>query len=80
MLEQGCSKTEIGNFIRKHKSIICREIARAKDQCTGEYKCELAERKYRQRQERKHKHVRFTNAIKQKVDDHLLDDYSPEQK
>lgn len=79
MLIQGCSQSKIADYIGKDKSIISREINRNKDQRTGEYKYHLAERKYKQRQEGKNKHIRFTDGIKQEVDDLLTDDYSPEQ-
>jgi len=79
MLTQGYSKTEIAKVLGKDRSVVCREIHRNKDLRSGEYKHELAEKKYHQRQDAKKKHIRFTDGIKDDVEELIEDDYSPEQ-
>ncbi len=79
MLKQGYKQTEIGVVLGKSKSVISREIHRNKDLRSGEYKSDLAQKKYRQRQDEKNKHIRFTDSIKCDVEALLEEDYSPEQ-
>ena len=79
MLEQGFSKSKIGEFIGKDKSVITREVERNKDQRSGKYNYVLAEKKCKLRHKKKHKHQSFTSAIRLEVDRLLEDDLSPEQ-
>ena len=79
MLQQGTSQREIAASIAKDKSVISREIMRNKDQRSGVYKHDLANRKYVQRQKEKPKKKRFTSQIQCHVEALLNEDYSPEQ-
>ena len=79
MLRQGKNQSEIADLIGKHKSVVCREISRNKDQRSGVYRDELANRKYASRQKEKRKHVRFTPEVQVFVETLLIQDYSPEQ-
>ncbi len=79
MLKQGYTQSEVARVIGKDKSVISREILRNRDQRSGQYKHELAQRKALDRQTKKNKHLRFTSVIKSNVDDLLRNDYSPEQ-
>lgn len=79
MLKQGKSQTEIGKTIGKSKSVVSREISRNKDGRNGEYRYDLAQRKYEQRRANTPKHVRFTPEMQEKVESLLRLDYSPEQ-
>jgi IS30 family transposase len=79
MLNQGYNQTEIGKIIGKSKTVICREIHRNKDLRSGVYKHDLAQKKYRQRQDNKNKHIRFTESIQSLVEELINDDFSPEQ-
>lgn len=45
----------------------------------GEYKADLARRKYEKRQKDKQKHIGFTLEVKQYVDEFPEKDFSPEQ-
>lgn len=79
MFKQGEKNTEIASTIGKHKSVVGREIQRNKDQRSGIYDHDLANRKYAKRQKEKHKHKRFTNELKSYVEHLINKDYSPEQ-
>jgi IS30 family transposase len=79
MLNQGQTKAEIAATIGKHRSVVCREIKRNKDQRNGAYNSDLADRKYAKRQKEKHKHKRFTTEVQAHVEGLLQEDYSPEQ-
>jgi IS30 family transposase len=79
MLEQGFSKSKIGELLGKDKSVIGREIERNKDQRSGKYNYILAENKSQLRHKQKHKHRSFTDDIRLYVDRLLKDDLSPEQ-
>lgn len=79
MLNQGVKPKDIAKFIGKDKSSIYREINRNKDRRNGVYKSKLAERKCRMRHKVKPKRKRFTAEIKEKVDELIGEDYSPEQ-
>jgi len=75
----GKNYEEIGKIIGKDKSVIWREVARNKNQKTGKYDCDLADRKAKKRQKDKLKKRRFTNEIKTYVESLIRADYSPEQ-
>jgi len=79
MLSQGNNQSQIARAIGKHKSVVSREITRNKDQRSGLYRADLANRKYTKRQKEKPKHVRFTAEVKKYVEALLAQDYSPEQ-
>ena len=79
MLSQGFTQKDIAGSIGKHRSVIYRELKRNCDKRSGNYRHELAQRKYRERQESKPKSIRLTQAIKDKIDYYLKQDYSPEQ-
>ena len=79
-LDKKVSKTLIAKAIDKNKSTIHRELNRNKDQRSGNYNPELAQRKADVRHREKAKHKRFTPEIKSYAE-HLIvtEQYSPEQ-
>lgn len=79
MLKNGKRPSEISEILGRCKSVVSREIARNKDQRSGIYLEDLANRKYAQRQKEKPKKVKFTLAIQTYVEGLLAEDYSPEQ-
>lgn len=79
MLKQGHSKQEIATYLGKDKSVIYRELNRNCDHRNGEYKHDLAQRKYENRLKTKPKSLRFTSEMKSLVGELLKEDYSPEQ-
>jgi IS30 family transposase len=79
MLKRGKKKVEIAATIGKDKSSLSREINRNKDQRSGVYDHDLANRKYAKRQKEKPKHKPFTSELKCYVERLLNEDYSPEQ-
>ena len=79
MLQKGFSQTYIAETIGKHKSVISREIKRNADKRTGEYKAELAQKKYKKRLKEKPRKKKFTDEVQQYVEEKIRDDWSPEQ-
>ncbi len=79
MLKQGKNRSEVGKTIGKSKSVVSREISRNKDLRSGEYRHDLAQRKYELRRATTPKHIRFTERMKAEVESLLKQDYSPEQ-
>ena len=79
MLSKGYTRSEIGIAIKKDKSVICREIQRNKDQRSGEYRHNLAHKKYCTRKSAIPKYLRFTKSVQADVDLLIQEDYSPEQ-
>jgi len=79
MLKQGVSLESIGNIIGKDKSVISREIRRNKDERSGEYRHDLAQRKYKLRQSKIPKHIVFTESMQHEIEALIRQDYSPEQ-
>ena len=79
MLQNGYSQTEIARVINKDKSVVSREIRRNADGRSGEYKSDLAQRKYLKRQEYKAKPRTFTAEVEEYIRDKLELKYSPEQ-
>jgi IS30 family transposase len=77
--EKGKTLTYIAQTIGKHKSVVSREIMRNKNQKTGTYDNDLAERKYQKRLKEKKKHIRFNEQIRKNAEELLKKDYSPEQ-
>ncbi|MBI4647582.1 MAG: IS30 family transposase, partial [Bacteroidia bacterium] len=79
MKKQEYAKNDIALTIGKDKSVVSRELKRNCDKRSKKYEADLAHRKYQQRQKDKPKHIRFTDEVKQLVDELLNKDYSPEQ-
>jgi IS30 family transposase len=79
MLNQGYKQFEIAKAIGKDKSVISRELKRNSDIRSGNYKDELANKKYAKRQKEKHKYRKFTLEMQKEVEVLLREDYSPEQ-
>ena len=78
MLQKGYNQTEIASVINKDKSVVSREIRRNADARSGQYKDDLAHRKYLKRQEYKSKPRTFTPEVEEYVRDKLGLKYSPE--
>jgi len=64
MFAQNHKQNQIAIAIGKDKSVVSREIKRNSDQRNGIYKSDLANRKYKQRQEQKNRSIVFTTTIK----------------
>jgi IS30 family transposase len=79
MLKKGCTLKEIADLIGKDKSVISREINRNKDLRSGEYRHDLAQKKYIGRLVGKPKAILFTPEVVDYVNEYLEEDYSPEQ-
>lgn len=79
MKQKSYSQTEIAKVIGKNKSVVSRELRRNCDKRNGEYRSDLAQRKYEQRQKQKPKKVVFTDEVKTYVSAKLEQQYSPEQ-
>lgn len=79
MKSKGYKQKDISLVIGKDKSVVSRELKRNCDKRSGEYKSDLAQRKYELRQKNKPKNIRFTQEVKQLVDKWIEEDYSPEQ-
>lgn len=73
------SQNSIALRIGKDRSVVCRELKRNADKRNGEYKAELAQRKYEQGKADKPKRKYFTAAIQANVEAKLGLKYSPEQ-
>lgn len=79
MLQSGYNQSEIARVIQKDKSIVSRELRRNADARSGQYKDDLAQRKYLKRQQYKAKPRTFTPEVEQYVKNKLRLKYSPEQ-
>lgn len=79
MKKEGYSQKDISTTIGKDKSVISRELRRNCDLRTGEYRSDLAQRKYNTRQKNKAKRKLFTEEIKKYVKAELENKLSPEQ-
>lgn len=79
MKAQGYSQKDISKAIGKDKSVVSRELYRNCDQRSGRYDCDLAHRKYTQRQKTKLRAIKFTDEVKNYVDLKLEQKWSPEQ-
>ena len=79
MINNNYSQKDIAIAIEKDKSVISRELKRNCDKRSGNYKSDLAQRKYEQRQRDKPKCIHFTEEVKQFVDEFINKDLSPEQ-
>ena len=79
MKNNGHSQKAIAQVIGKDKSVVSRELKRNRDLRSGEYRSDLADRKYAERQKLKKKKQYFTEAIKAEVNIGLEQKLSPEQ-
>ena len=79
MLNQGISISLISKAIDKHKTSIYRELKRNSDNRNNVYKSKLAQSKCNKRHFEKSKYSKFTVSVKERVEELLRDDYSPEQ-
>jgi len=79
MIRQGYKRKEIATAIGKDKSVISRELGRNCDLRNGEYKSDLAEKKYQERLKNKPKCIKLTPKITKIIDDKLGQQWSPEQ-
>jgi transposase, IS30 family len=79
MIMKGYKQKDIAEAIGKDKSVVSREIKRNKDKRSGEYRYELAQRKYKSRMHDKRRMVKFTEEVKIYVDKKLSEKWSPEQ-
>jgi IS30 family transposase len=79
MLQNGYTQSEIARVINKNKSVISRELSRNADGRSGQYKDDLAHRKYLKRQQYKTKPRTFTPEVENYIRDKLSLKYSPEQ-
>ena len=79
MIKQGYKRKEISVAIGKDKSVISRELRRNCDLRNGEYKSDLAERKYQKRLKDKPKCIKLTSKITKIIDQKLDQQWSPEQ-
>jgi len=75
----GQSQKDIALYLGRDKSVISRELRRNRDLRSGEYRAELAQRKYEKRQGQKPRQVHFTGPVRAYVEEQLARDYSPEQ-
>lgn len=79
MLKEGYKQNEIAKIISKDKSVISREIRRNGDGRSGEYKEDLAQRKYEKKLFEKPKVIYFTSSIRKMVEENICLKLSPEQ-
>ena len=79
MKNQFYKQKDIALAIEKDESVVSRELKRNCDKRNGLYNCDLAQRKYDQRQKQKPKHIKFTNELESFVNSWLVMDFSPEQ-
>ena len=76
---QNLKQCEIAKIIGKDSSVVSRELKRNSDLRSGEYRSDLAQRKYEQRQEYKSKPRKITEEMLEYIKSLLKKDYSPEQ-
>ena len=79
MKQQGFRNNQIAKIIGKDKSVISRELKRNCDKRSGQYRAELAQRKYERRMKETPKSIKFTKEICRLVEIMLKENYSPEQ-
>lgn len=77
--QNGMNCTQIANAIGVNKSTISRELRRNCDKRDGVYKPDLAQRKYEQRKKTKRRRCSLTDDIKERINELILKDLSPEQ-
>ena len=79
MREEEKSNAQIARALGVHRSTVGRELKRNRNAKSGVYDPELAQEKYKRRMREKPRHVRFTEAMKDKARDMLARQLSPEQ-
>ena len=79
MKNEGYRQKDIAKAIGKDKSVISRELKRNCDKRNGEYRYELAHRKYLSRLAGKAMYRSFTPRLKDQVECLIREDFSPEQ-
>lgn len=79
MLNKGSSREDIASAIGKDKSVLCREIQRNSDQRSGQYRAELAQKKYEERKRLKPRRKVLTGEVLNHVETRIKQDLSPEQ-
>lgn len=79
LLAQGVKVPKIAKTIAKDKSSVYREIERNKDQRTGIYCENLAQRKCKKRHKDKPKFIKLSLEVEERIVKLLKKDYSPEQ-
>lgn len=79
MKQQNYSQKAIAQAIGKDKSVVSRELKRNCDCRNGEYRYDLAQRKYEQRLSEKPKRIKFTDELAGVVSTYLAQKFSPEQ-
>ena len=75
MKQQGFRNNQIEKIIGKDN----RELRRNCDKRSGQYRAELAQRKYERRMKEKPKLIKFTKELCRLVETMLKEDYSPKQ-
>jgi len=76
---QNLKQCEIAKIIGKDSSVVSRELKRNRDLRSGEYRSDLAQRKYEQRQGYKSKPRKITEVMLGGIKKLIEKDYSPEQ-
>jgi IS30 family transposase len=76
---KGFKQKAIAEIVGKDKSVISLELKRNSDKRNGEYRAELANRKYKERLKNKAKAIKLTSEVKEYIDKKLKDRWSPEQ-
>jgi transposase, IS30 family len=79
VMSQGNTQEAIASLIGVSKSTISRELKRNSDKRSGQYDCNLAQRKYENRQKHKKLKEVFTPVMKAKAKELLILGFSPEQ-
>jgi IS30 family transposase len=79
LLKQGKKQCEIARVLGKCPSVVSRERRRNQDLRSGEYRSELATKKYQERHRKKPKKKKLTVEMKQVIFELLSKKYSPEQ-
>jgi IS30 family transposase len=79
MKNTGHSQESIALAIGRDKSVVSRELKRNRDLRSGEYRSDLADRKYAARQKSKHKKKYLTSEIEEVIKLGLAKKLSPEQ-
>lgn len=79
MKQQGYRQNIIAKTIDKDKSVVSRELKRNRDERSGAYRSDLAQRKCELRKSQKNHFIKFDTAMKNLIADYLSQKLSPEQ-
>jgi IS30 family transposase len=79
MKQQGYRQNQIAKTIGKDKSIVSRELKRNRDERSGAYRSDLAQRKSELRKSMKKHFVKLDTEMKSIIDNLLINKLSPEQ-